>query len=177
MNLPNILTSVRIILIPLFAYFVFGNNFGAAVAVFAVGGITDALDGFLARRLNAITRLGKFLDPLADKLFVIASFYMLYTVGLLPLWLFGAALSKEVIVVSGYSALYFSLSEVEIEPVFLGKTATTAEIITVLLLLLKGLGIIADGLVSIAFTLTALLIVLSTGRYIFAGINIYRRGN
>ena len=74
MNIPNLLTIIRFILIPLFVYFYFSNeqfSLEIAAIVFILSGITDTLDGYIARRFNQVTRLGTVLDPLADKLMLI----------------------------------------------------------------------------------------------------------
>ncbi len=85
MNIPNILSSIRIALVPAFVYFWYAQNFPAALYIFIIASVTDFFDGYLARRLNAITDLGKLLDPLADKLLTGASFICLYFSGYLHL--------------------------------------------------------------------------------------------
>lgn len=85
--LPNLLSSVRIILVPLFAHLFMSGRIKSAVVVFLASGLTDVLDGFIARKYNCISSLGKFLDPIADKLTQLTSLVCLYTAGLVPLWM------------------------------------------------------------------------------------------
>lgn len=100
-NLPNMLTVARILLIPLFVLFTYDADplfsFLAAI-IFAVAAITDVVDGFLARRWGLVTVVGKFLDPLADKLIVLAAFVMMTRLGRIPAWVVIVLLSREFII-------------------------------------------------------------------------------
>ncbi len=86
MNIANQLTLLRIVLVPVFMYFLLAGNMTLAAAVFIVASITDFLDGYLARKLNLITNLGKFMDPLADKILVMAAFICLVEIGTVSSW-------------------------------------------------------------------------------------------
>jgi CDP-diacylglycerol--glycerol-3-phosphate 3-phosphatidyltransferase len=100
-NLPNMLTMGRIFLIPLFVWFTYdGDPFYSVLAafVFTLAAVTDVVDGFLARRWNMITVVGKLLDPLADKLIVAAAMVMMVRMGRLPAWVVIVLLSREFIV-------------------------------------------------------------------------------
>jgi CDP-diacylglycerol--glycerol-3-phosphate 3-phosphatidyltransferase len=100
-NLPNMLTMGRILLIPVFVLFTYDADplYSAAAAfVFTVAAVTDVVDGFLARRWNMITVVGKLLDPLADKLIVLAALVMMVRLGRIPAWLVIVLLSREFIV-------------------------------------------------------------------------------
>jgi CDP-diacylglycerol---glycerol-3-phosphate 3-phosphatidyltransferase len=100
-NLPNMLTMGRIAIIPLFVWFTYdGDPWYSlmAASVFTIAAVTDVIDGFLARRWNMITVVGKLLDPLADKLIVAAALVMMVRLGRLPAWVVIALLSREFIV-------------------------------------------------------------------------------
>jgi len=101
LNLPNFITLVRILLIPVFVMLFFtptpDRSLSAAV-VFVVAAITDLLDGYIARRTGQVTKLGKLLDPIADKLLVLVTFVPLYGIGLLPLWLVILVLGREIVI-------------------------------------------------------------------------------
>ncbi len=101
LNLPNMLTLGRILLIPVFCVFLYYetrlNSFIAAL-LFIAAGLTDVVDGFLARRLNLITVLGKFLDPIADKLMVMAALVMLLALGRVPAWVVIVILAREFVI-------------------------------------------------------------------------------
>ena len=89
MNLPNLLSLLRIILTPLFIIFLFSDDRLLALIIFAVAAITDAYDGHLARKYNQITTQGKFLDPLADKILVLSAFFSFAFIGIIDFWMVG----------------------------------------------------------------------------------------
>ena len=100
-NIPNLLTFGRILIIPLFIYLAYQANPLASLlagALFAVAAITDVVDGWLARRMGLVTVIGKFLDPLADKLIVLAAMVMLVRLGRFPAWVAILLLSREFVV-------------------------------------------------------------------------------
>jgi CDP-diacylglycerol--glycerol-3-phosphate 3-phosphatidyltransferase len=100
-NLPNLLTFGRMLLIPLFIYLAYQANPEAsflAGALFAIAAITDVVDGWLARRMNKVTIIGKFMDPLADKLIVLAAMVMMVRLGRIPAWVAILLLSREFVV-------------------------------------------------------------------------------
>ena len=100
-NIPNLLTFGRILIIPLFIYLAYQANPLASLlagALFAIAAITDVVDGWLARRLGLVTVIGKFLDPLADKLIVLAAMVMLVRLGRFPAWVAILLLSREFVV-------------------------------------------------------------------------------
>jgi cardiolipin synthase len=128
LNLPNTITSIRILLVPVFLIFFWTSNpyhiyFG--LGVLAVSGITDILDGYLARKYNLITPLGKILDPLADKLMVITSMVSLFLIGKMPYWLVVLIISKELCMFVGSFFLVVKRN-VDISANIYGKTATFA---------------------------------------------------
>lgn len=172
-NIPNSITIIRIFLIPVFVYFLLKNRFGAALVIFVLGSITDGLDGFVARKLNQITLSGKFLDPLADKLFILSSYMTSYLVNILPLWLLIFVFMKEVIMVTGLIVLYLSAKKVEIKPTVAGKLTTFVQMVTLVLILLTGLGLGDKGLLFFAFVITSFLIFISTTGYVITGIKTY----
>src|SRR5438552_2478489 len=95
-TVPNLVTVVRLAGVPLFLWLVLGAHAdGWAVAVLAIGGTTDWVDGFLARRLGQVSRLGELLDPLADRLYIVATVIALTIRDVLPLWFTLALLVRE----------------------------------------------------------------------------------
>ncbi|MDH3975491.1 MAG: CDP-alcohol phosphatidyltransferase family protein [Deltaproteobacteria bacterium] len=176
MNLPNILTLLRIALIPLFLYYLVKSNFSGALIVFFIGSITDALDGFIARKFDLITDLGKILDPAADKLFLLTSFTAAYFINLLPLWLFAIAIIKDLVIVSGYTVLRFLKNKVEMRPTSAGKSSTAFQMFTILLLLLNGVGIGNKVLLVSIMIMTGFLLFYSMITYVMIGFKIHREG-
>ena len=105
-NIPNVLTMLRIALIGVFIWqYAQGKPF-VALAVFVVAGMTDYLDGYIARKRNLITSFGKLMDPLADKLMLITVLYCLMMDGLVPMWLVVVVVAKELLMVLGGYFLY-----------------------------------------------------------------------
>ncbi len=105
-HIPNILTILRFIFIPIILYYIFTGNYLLGFIFFTISGITDILDGFIARKFNFISNFGKLMDPLADKLtqiFVLASLVM---VKIIPIWILIIVILKELIMVIGASFLY-----------------------------------------------------------------------
>src|SRR3989304_9367297 len=105
MNLPNLLTLTRVLLIPLFVIFIINKYFDWALLTFAIAGITDGLDGLIARLTHQRTELGAYLDPIADKLLLSAAFISLAIIDLLPSWLSIVVITRDVIILIGFFVL------------------------------------------------------------------------
>ena len=105
-NIPNILTILRFIFIPIILYFIFTGNYILGIVFFTISGITDVLDGFIARKFNLVSNFGKLMDPLADKLTQISVLASLVTVDFIPFWILVIVILKELIMVVGASFLY-----------------------------------------------------------------------
>ena len=108
------------------------KSFGWAIILFAVAGISDALDGYLAKRYNWYSRLGSILDPLADKLLLISSFVALTWLGLIPLWLTTVVIARDLIIVVGGVAFHYLIGKFDMEPTFISKANTFLQIVLVL---------------------------------------------
>src|SRR5437879_13047400 len=106
MNLPNALTVLRILLIPFFIGFLTYGHYLWALWTILVAGITDILDGVIARMANQRTKLGAYLDPLADKLLLTSAFVTLAILHLVPIWVAIVVLSRDLIIVAGTLLLY-----------------------------------------------------------------------
>jgi CDP-diacylglycerol--glycerol-3-phosphate 3-phosphatidyltransferase len=136
-NLPNILTLLRIALIPVMAIILLSPSREAgfwAAAVFAVASVTDWLDGYLARRMQIVTTFGKFLDPIADKLIVMAALIMILPFGRVPAWMVLVILGREIII-TGLRGIA-STEGIVIAASDLGKFKTIFQIVAILGLLL-----------------------------------------
>lgn len=105
-NIPNALTIVRFILIPFIVYYILTGQYIAGFVILTISGLTDILDGFIARKFNFITNFGKLIDPLADKSTQIAVLASLTFKGIVPLWILLIVFIKEILMVSGASFLY-----------------------------------------------------------------------
>ena len=121
-HIPNILTILRFIFIPIILYFIFVGNYILAFVFFTLSGITDVLDGCIARKFNLISNFGKLMDPLADKLTQISVLASLVKVEIIPFWILVIVILKELIMIIGASFLYGK--DVVVYSKWYGKLAT-----------------------------------------------------
>jgi cardiolipin synthase len=173
LNLPNFLTLIRIAAIPCFLVLLSSRLYIEALAVFIVGGLTDALDGVVARRMHQTTSLGAHLDPAADKLLLVSSFVMLGVVEAVPLWLVVLVVSRDLIILLGYGLIYFLVEErLEIQPTIVGKLSTLIQLVTVgvVLLVLYPPVDVNPWLVNSLYILTAATTVVSGLQYLYRGL-------
>ncbi|KRQ86447.1 CDP-diacylglycerol--glycerol-3-phosphate 3-phosphatidyltransferase [Caloramator mitchellensis] len=126
MNIPNALTLIRFLLVPFYLYIYFSgfsNSFVYAMLIFFVAGVTDVLDGFIARRFNMITKWGTLLDPLADKIMLLTVLFSLSYTNIIPHWVFFIVFIKEALMIIGGFTL-FKKHETVIAAKYYGKAAT-----------------------------------------------------
>jgi cardiolipin synthase len=170
MNIPNSLTILRILLIPCYVGLLIYGKFNLALIVLLVAGLTDALDGAIARMKNQYTRLGAVLDPLADKLLLTSGFITLSMIHLIPLWVTILVVSRDVILMLGTAVAHFTESRVDLTPTFLGKGTTFLQLSYVVMVIFLSsrhidLAVMLPLLVGmVAFTL------LSGLHYLYRGI-------
>ena len=170
-TLPNILTITRIVLIPLFLILLLDGMHSEALGVFALGGLTDAFDGAIARRTKQKTVLGSYLDPLADKLLIMSSYVTLAALGFLPVWLAVLVLSRDFVIILGYGVIFVAVQQkMEVRPSRLGKLNTVLQIVTVLLILLELSGAPLRRALIFFYVLTAATTVASGLHYIHQGM-------
>jgi cardiolipin synthase (CMP-forming) len=132
MGLANQLTLLRILSIPVFVALLVYRKPGAALIVFALAALTDLLDGYVARRQGIQSRLGAFLDPLADKLLLTASFATLTYLRVLPAWIMIVVISRDLILLLGALLIHMVGGRIYPRPTLFGKAATFFQILTVL---------------------------------------------
>ena len=180
MNLPNKLTTFRVILIPFFVFFMLapnktGINNYIAVAIFIVASLTDLLDGKIARKYNLVTNFGKFMDPLADKLLVCSAMICLIQTGQLAAWIVVIIIAREFII-SGFR-LIAADNGVVIAASYWGKFKTTFQMIMIILLILD-LNYPFSGVVNMVVTYIALILtVVSLIDYIVKNYKIFIEGS
>ena len=172
MNLPNILTLTRVLLIPLFVIFIINKHFGWALITFVIAGITDGIDGLLARITHQRTELGAYLDPIADKLLLFSAFITLAIVEIIPSWLVVIVVTRDIIILVGFLVMVLTSYHPEIKPSLLSKMTTAFQIVTVALVLLSGYYPSFKELSIIAIYGTAVMTVLSGSHYIYIGTRI-----
>jgi cardiolipin synthase len=136
-HLPNLITLSRIALVPVLILLLKDQDYGLALAVFVIAGVTDALDGWLAKRLNVQSHFGAVLDPAADKLLLVTAYVMLTILGYIPFWLTLAVVSRDVLIVGGYLLYTSHAGPVRMRPSILSKLNTLLQIALVCFLLIK----------------------------------------
>jgi cardiolipin synthase (CMP-forming) len=132
MGLANWLTVLRILLVPVFVTLLVYRKAGPAVLVFAAAAFTDLLDGWVARRHGLQSRLGAFLDPLADKILLTASFVTLTWLKVIPFWITAVVLSRDAFLALGTLLIHMVGARVYPRPTWAGKAATFFQVLTVL---------------------------------------------
>lgn len=133
-HIPNTLTVIRLLLIPLIVFYIFTGNYILAFVFFTISGITDIADGFIARKFNLISNFGKLMDPLADKLTQIATLASLVFTDIIPVWILLVVFLKEFIMICGASFLYGK--DVVVYSKWYGKLATVLLYIAIVISLL-----------------------------------------
>ena len=133
-NIPNILTIIRFILIPVILYFIITGNYLLGFVFFTISGITDILDGTIARKYNLISTFGKLMDPLADKLTQISVLATLTFKDIIPIWILVIVILKELIMIIGASFLYGK--DVVVYSKWFGKLATVLFYLAIVLSLI-----------------------------------------
>ncbi|MGD2149144.1 MAG: CDP-alcohol phosphatidyltransferase family protein [Desulfobacterales bacterium] len=171
-NIPNILTILRILLTPLFVIFLLRDMFSFALLVFSIAAVSDGLDGLLARYFNQYSVLGAYLDPIADKLLLVSAFVSLAVLKVIPPWLTVIVISRDIMIVIGI--LIFAMIDIPIEmkPSLISKCTTVAQLFTIFLTLLDPQ--ISGALIikRLLFWITAGLTITSGLHYIYFGLNV-----
>lgn len=185
MNLPNCLSLLRILLVPFYITLLFRGNYQGAVILVIVGGLTDFLDGVLARALNQITKLGSYLDPIADKLFLISSFIALMIIRspntgnrLIPLWLTTIVLSRELIILLGALIILAFVKKPDRSVTAASKTATFFQMFTVGFIILSlafpgfSFIVLKIDFLKLFIWLTAIFTSISGYQYVHRGVKM-----
>jgi cardiolipin synthase (CMP-forming) len=172
MNLPNLLTLTRVLMIPFFVIFIINKRFEWALVTFVIAGITDGIDGLLARITHQRTELGAYLDPIADKLLLFAAFITLAIVEIIPSWLVVIIITRDVIILVGFLVMILTSYHPKINPSLLSKITTTFQIITIVLVLLAGYYPAFKQPSFVAIYGTAVITILSGSHYIYIGTRI-----
>ncbi len=134
-QLPNIVTLARIALVPVLILLLKDHEYAAGLIVFVIAGASDALDGFLAKRLNVQSRLGAILDPVADKLLLVSAYVMLAVLEHIPFWLVLVVVFRDLLIVGGYMLYTSHAGPVKMRPSILSKLNTLMQITLVAVIL------------------------------------------
>ena len=169
MNIPNSLTLLRILLVPVFIECMVYGAYGLALLVLVVAGLTDAIDGLLARRWNQQTRLGMLLDPLADKLLLTSAFLSLSMLHLVPSWLVIVVVSRDVILLLGTALAHVTGTQIDVTPTFWGKGTTVLQLSYVFLVVLL-------TWLDLSLSMLTPLVVVMAGFTLTSGLHYIYRG-
>ncbi len=130
-HLPNLISALRIVLVLPLAWFLLQHDFDIALLLVFIAGVSDALDGFLAKHYGWSSALGSVLDPLADKLLLVVTFLSLGYLALVPAWLVVAVLARDIVIVTGGVAYYVSIGRFDMAPTLVSKLNTLMQLVLV----------------------------------------------
>ncbi len=173
LNIPNLVTLMRMGIIPLFVIALLNGESGKALILFVVAGLTDALDGFLARVFKQSSVLGAYLDPIADKLLLTSAYIMLTMPSqnagqvLMPVWVTVLVLARDILILVIALVLWMALGQSKFTPTKLSKVNTVVQVAGVILVLLSGLNEAMQVPATVCVYLVAALTVLSGCDYIY----------
>ena len=173
-HIPNVLTSLRILLVIPVAYYLFESNYLYSLALFLFAGISDAVDGYLARRFLWTSNFGAWADPLADKLIVGVVFVVLAIQGLVPAWLVCVTIGRDLIILCGAGAYRKIFGKIDIAPTILSKVNTVVQILALLLVMVTLLDIPqlmkTDDMLDMVFIVVGIFSILSGVDYVISWI-------
>jgi cardiolipin synthase len=173
LNVPNTLTLLRIVAIPCFLILLEERRYPEALAVFVAAGLTDGLDGAIARLTHTKTRLGAFLDPAADKALLVSAFIALGFMHEVPRWLVVVVISRDVMIVAGYFMLFMMTGQtMEVRPTFWGKLSTALQLlaVTVVLVSLMSPDLGGETVEQVVFPLSGLVTAIAGLQYMYRGL-------
>lgn len=135
-DIPNIISGLRLIAVIPVVWLLLEHRFGWALALFAVAGLSDGVDGYLAKHYGWQSQLGGLLDPLADKILLVSCFLVLGSMGLIPIWLVLATVFRDLVIVGGALLYHFRVAEVQAAPTLASKLNTLLQLVLVVLVIL-----------------------------------------
>lgn len=169
-QVPNTLSILRIILTVPVVMTLLNHQYFIAMVLFFIAGMSDALDGWIAKRFSHQTRLGSILDPMADKLLLVGSFVALFLIDLLPLWLLILVVLRDVIIVAGTVGYFLGTNVTDddlLQPSNLSKFNTSLQIVLVLFLVIAQIYQVAQQWYIVFFVVVATSTVLSGADYVW----------
>ena len=175
LNLPNLITLARLLSVPLAIWLILEARYAAAFWVFVGAGLSDALDGYIAKRFDRRTRLGAVLDPAADKAMLVGVYVTLGLAGQLPGWLVSLVILRDFLIVLGFVLIRTTAAPQQLGPLFISKVNTLAQITLVGFVLAQGLGIEAEPVKLLLIAAAAATTVLSGLSYLARWARLVRR--
>jgi cardiolipin synthase (CMP-forming) len=167
LSIPNLISLGRIMLVPVVVWTIILGEMRAAFFLFLAAGVSDAVDGFLAKRFRMASELGAYLDPLADKALIVSIYVALGVAGALPISLVILVVSRDIMIISGFMLSWLVGKPMPVKPLPVSKANTVAQIFLATLVLAEhGFGFDAALVYDIAVGLVAILTLLSVGFYL-----------
>jgi cardiolipin synthase len=178
-SIPNLLTLFRIILVPFAVYNIYISNFYTALFLIFTASLTDGIDGFIARKFNQITEIGKIIDPIADKLLVICAIVAIQLNSDIHfnIFLFLLIIFREIYIISGCVYLFFKGFKFKISPTILGKTTAFSEFFMLILILLEQVFEKVSFLKELSIYFVVLMIFISLIQYTIIGYKVLNSKN
>ena len=181
MSIPNLITLGRIILVPAVIWAIISGEMFVAFVLFLAAGVSDAVDGFLAKRFHMASELGAYLDPLADKALIVSIYVALGIARALPISLVILVVSRDIMIISGFMLSWLVNKPMPVRPHPVSKLNTVVQILLATLVLAEeGLHFDAAALQTAGIALVAILTVLSIGFYLaewFRHMNSFAAGH
>ena len=167
LNLPNLVTIARILMVPVMVWAIASNQMKIAFILFVAAGLSDAIDGFLAKRFGMTSELGAYLDPLADKVLIVSIYVTLGITGVIPLWIVILVVSRDFMIVGAIVLSWVVDRPVQIRPHLISKVNTGVQIVYPgLVLASHGFSFDAEPVLTLVMALVAVLTLLSVGLYL-----------
>ncbi len=177
MSLPNLITIARILLVPFTVWLLISNAYGWAFLAFVVAGVSDGVDGYIARRYDLRTELGSYLDPVADKALLVSVYITLAFLAVLPAWLVILVVSRDVLIVGAFILSWLMDRPVKVRPSMISKINTTGQIVLVVAILgASALAIEIEPLLLAGMGIVAVLTAVSGGLYLLEWVRHMANG-
>ncbi|MFO1121119.1 MAG: CDP-alcohol phosphatidyltransferase family protein [Hyphomicrobiales bacterium] len=171
MTIPTFITIGRVLLVPVTIWLIISGEYGLAFMAFVVAGVSDGIDGYLARSLNQRTELGAYLDPLADKALLVSVYVTLGFLHELPAWLVIAVVTRDVLIVAAIVLSWILDRPIKVAPLMISKVNTAAQIVFIVGVLgAKALALDEAWAISLGAVIVGLLTAASGGAYLIAWI-------
>ena len=167
MTVPNIKTTLRILLAPVFVIYLINDHLIAGLIILIISGISDGVDGMVARLFNQKSRLGTYLDPLADKITLVSAFIALTTQDYLPFWLTVTVISRDILILVGVSILFLINLTFIVKPTLSSKVTTCFQFITIIAVLSRELILLPPEFYHALFYVTAFFTIVSFLQYMY----------
>ncbi|HEX2255457.1 MAG TPA: CDP-alcohol phosphatidyltransferase family protein [Afifellaceae bacterium] len=167
MTIPNFISIARLLLVPAIVYLMITEREWAAGLLFAIAGISDAVDGFIAKRFGMTSELGKYLDPIADKALLVSVFVTFGLQGALPLWLIILVVSRDILITGAVMLAWVMGNPIKVQPLVVSKLNTATQIVLIIIVFAveAGLALLTPVIPAVVLVVAALTIV-SAGAYL-----------